>query len=330
MRLLLVLFTSFILQLSTAARADDALPSWNAGPVRDALTGFVTAVTTPGSEDFVPVAERVAVFDNDGTLWAEQPAYFQLLFALDRVRALAPQHPEWQDSAPFRAVIENDMAALAATGEHGLLEVVMAAQSGMSSGEFSRIVTDWIDSARHPDTGRRYTEMIYQPMLELLDYLRAHGFSTYIVSGGGVDFMRPWTETIYGIPPEQVVGSSSELRFEMTDAGPQLLREPALHHINDKAGKPVGIQRFIGRRPIFAAGNSDGDLEMLQWTTAGERPAFGLLVHHTDSEREWAYDRASTVGRLDRALDLAGPSGWTVVDMARDWRRIFPPAGLPE
>ncbi|MEE4278526.1 MAG: HAD family hydrolase [Halieaceae bacterium] len=324
MRLLLLLLTGCLLQLPGFARADEALPSWNPGAVRDALIAFVEGASAPGSDDFIPEAERIAVFDNDGTLWAEQPAYFQLLFAMDRIRALAPEHPEWRENAPFRAVIENDMKALAATGEHELLEVVMAAQSGMSSTQFAGIVQAWIDSARHPTTGRRYTEMVYQPMQELLTYLRAHGFRTYIVSGGGVDFMRPWTESVYGIPPEQVVGSSSELRFEITEDGPRLLREPALHHVNDKAGKPVGIQRFIGRRPVFAAGNSDGDLEMLQWTTAGEGRAFGLLVHHTDGEREWAYDRASAIGRLDRALDEAGPRGWTVVDMARDWRRVYP------
>ena len=303
--------------------AADALPSWNEGAAKQAIHDFVTRVTDPAGPDFVPEAERVATFDNDGTLWAEQPAYFQLLFAIDRVKALAPEHPEWATTQPFKAVLDGDIKALAAAGEHGLLELVMASHTGMTTEEFEGIAKGWIATAKHPKTGQPYTRMVYQPMLELLDYLRANGFKTFIVSGGGIEFMRPWTEEIYGIPPEQVVGSSIKTRFEMRDDGPVLVRLPEIDFIDDKEGKPVGIHSHIGRRPIAAFGNSDGDLQMLQWTAAGDGPSFCLYVHHTDADREWAYDRESHVGRLDEGLKEAESRGWTVVDMKSDWKRIF-------
>ena len=263
----------------------------------------------------MPPAERIAVFDNDGTLWSEQPMYVQLAFALDRVKALAPQHPEWKDKQPFKAVLDGDMKALAESGERGLLELVMATHAGMTAEEFTTIVTDWLATARHPRFNRPYTELVYQPMLELLAYLRANGFKTFIVSGGGVEFMRPWTEKVYGVPPEQVVGSSGKTKFEMRDGRPILFRLPEVNFIDDKAGKPVGIYEYIGRRPIAAFGNSDGDLEMLQWTTMSGGVRFGMIVHHTDAEREYAYDRQSSFGRLDKALDAAALNSWTVVDM---------------
>jgi len=264
------------------------------------------------------------VFDNDGTLWSEQPMYFQLAFALDRVKALAPQHPEWKETQPFKAALEGDLAGVLAGGEHAILEIVMATHAGMTTAEFEQAVTEWISSARHPKTKRRYTEMVYQPMLELLTYLRASGFKTYIVSGGGIEFMRPWTERVYGISPQWVVGSSIKVKYEMRPGGPVLVRLPEIDFIDDKEGKPVGIHKFIGRRPLMAFGNSDGDLQMLQWTAAGSGARFMALVHHTDAEREWAYDRESSVGRLDKALDEAKTAGWTVVDMKRDWKRIYP------
>ena len=281
-------------------------------------------MTTPDSADFVAPDERIAVFDNDGTLWSEKPAYFQLLFAIDRIKQLAPQHPEWKTTQPFKAVLDNDMDALADSGEKGLLQLVMASHAGMTTTEFERIVGDWLMTARHPRFKRPYTELVYQPMLELLNYLRANGFKTFIVSGGGIEFMRPWTQAVYGIPPEQVIGSSIKVKFELRDGEPVLVRLPEIDFIDDKAGKPVGIHKFIGRRPIAAFGNSDGDLQMLQWTTAGEGARFGLIVHHTDAQREWAYDRDTHVGKLDKALGEAAAQGWTVVDMKNDWRVIYP------
>jgi len=283
----------------------------------------VSRVTVQGGSDFVPPAERVAVFDNDGTLWLEQPMYVQLAFALDRVKALAPLHPEWKDKQPFKAVLEGDMKALAAAGEHGLVELVMASHAGMTTNEFEKITAEWLASARDPRFKRPYTELVYQPMLELLAYLRANGFKTFIVSGGGIEFMRPWTERVYGVPSDQVIGSSIKTRFEMRDGRPILFRLPEMNFIDDKAGKPVGINEHIGRRPIAAFGNSDGDLEMLQWTTMSGGVRFGLLVHHTDAEREYAYDRESHFGRLEKALDAAAVNNWTVVDMKRDWKRVF-------
>ena len=280
-------------------------------------------MTAEGSPDFVPPAERIAVFDNDGTLWAEQPMYFQLLFALDRVKALAPQHPEWKTQEPFASLLKGDVKGALAGGEPAIVEIIMATHAGMTTEEFDQIVSDWVASAKHPKTGRLYTEMVYQPMLELLAYLRANDFKTFIVSGGGIDFMRPWTEKVYGIPPEQVVGSSGKTSFEMRDGKPMLMRLPEINFIDDKAGKPVGIHQHIGRRPIAAFGNSDGDLQMLQWTCGGPGPRFCLYVHHTDADREWAYDRKSSIGRLDKGLDEAEAKGWTVVDMKTDWTKVF-------
>src|SRR6185295_17729552 len=271
----------------------DPLLSWNEGAAKKSIVDFVSRVTQEGGPDFVPPAERIATFDNDGTLWSEQPIYFQVAFALDRVKALAPQHPEWKQKQPFKAVLEGDMKAVAASGERGLLEIMAATHVGNTTEEFAAIVTDWIATAKHPKFNRPYTEMVYQPMLELLGYLRASGFKTFIVSGGGVEFMRPWVERVYGIPPEQVVGSRAKVKYEVRAGVPVLLRLPEVDHVDDKAGKPVGIHQVIGRRPIAAFGNSDGDFEMLEWATSGAGPRFGMIVHHTDAEREWAYDRAS-------------------------------------
>ena len=314
-----------ILAVPVHTRADrDPLASWNDGTAKQAIVDFVAAVTDTGGPDYVPPAERIAVFDNDGTLWSEKPAYFQLLFAIDHIKALAPQHPEWKTQQPFKAVLENNIEALAASGEKGLVQLIMASHAGMTTDEFEQIVTDWQATAKHPGFKRPYTELVFQPMLELLQYLRDNGFKTFIVSGGGVEFMRPFTEKIYGIPPEQVIGSSIKTKFELRDGKPVLVRLPEIFFIDDKSGKPVGIQKFIGRRPIAAFGNSDGDLQMLQWTTAGRGKRFGLIVHHTDSKREYAYDRKSHVGRLDKALVEAREKGWTVVDMKKDWKVIYP------
>jgi phosphoglycolate phosphatase-like HAD superfamily hydrolase len=305
----------------------DPLRLWNDGAVRTAITDFVGRVAAKGGPDYVPPSERIAVFDNDGTLWAEQPVYFQLQFAIDRVKALAPQHPEWKETQPFKAVLEGDHAALATAGEKGHLEIVAATHAGMTTDEFSRIVADWLATARHPRFNRPYTEMVYQPMLELLGYLRGNKFKTFIVSGGGVEFLRVFADNAYGIPPEQVVGSSGVVKFKTgADGRPVLIKKAKVEFIDDGPGKPVGINRFIGRQPIFAFGNSDGDLQMLQYTAAGRGARFTGLVHHTDAEREWAYGRSSPVGRLDKALDEANAKRWTVVDMKRDWRTIFPPA----
>jgi phosphoglycolate phosphatase-like HAD superfamily hydrolase len=319
----------FIAGICTGAAAQqsvsDPLPSWNDGAAKKSITDFVARVTTPGAPDFVPAPERIATFDNDGTLWTEQPIYFQVAFALDRVRALAPQHPEWRTTEPFKAVIDNDMDALAASGRKGLLEIMAASQAGLTTDEFPEQVLDWLATARHPRFDRPYTDLVYQPMLELMTYLRAKGFKTFIVSGGGSEFMRSWTEKIYGIPPEQVVGSSGGLQFEMRPNGrPVLINLPQIEFIDDGPGKPVGIERFIGRRPIFAFGNSDGDQQMLEWTGAGAGARFMGLVHHTDAVREYAYDRHSKIGRLDKALDEGMAKGWTIVDMKNDWKVIYP------
>ncbi len=309
----------------TASAAALALPSWRDGATRDALVDFVARVTRPGSPDFVPVAERIAVFDNDGTLWSEQPMYVQLAFTLDRIRALAPDHPDWSTTPPYSFVLDGDLRSLAASGEHGLIQLIIATHAGNDSDAFASLVTDWLSNARHPQTGRPYDQMIYQPMLELLGYLRAHDFATWIVSGGGIDFMRVMTEPAYGIPPQQVIGSLGELEFVSDEKGPRLERTPGLAFLDDKGGKPIGIWRGIGRRPILAVGNSDGDFEMLEWTTAGDGARLGVYLHHTDGEREVAYDRKSSFGRLDRGLDEAGARGWVVIDMARDWDQVFPP-----
>lgn len=310
--------------LAGTAWASDSLPSWNNTAPRQEIIQFVEAVTTRGSPEFVPEAERIAVFDNDGTLWSEQPVYFQLAYALDRVKTLAPEHPEWKTQEPFASLLKGDLNAALAGGDKALLEIIMATHAGMTTEAFESLVSDWIATAKHPKSGRRYNEMIFQPMLELLQYLRANGFKTYIVSGGGIEFMRPWAEQTYGIPPEQVIGSSIRTEFQMIDGNPVIVRLPEIDFIDDKAGKPVAINRFIGRRPIAAFGNSDGDLQMLQWTTAGVGLRFALLVHHTDADREWAYDRESHIGRLDKGLDEAKARGWTLVSMKADWKRIYP------
>ena len=322
--LIATLLMCVLLFTATIANAADPLSSWNDSPAKQSIIAFVEKVTKEGSPDFVPSAERIATFDNDGTLWAEQPMYFQLAFALDRVKALAPQHPEWKEKEPFASLLKGDVKGALAGGEPAIFQIVMATHAGMTTGEFEQIVKDWIATAKHPTKKRPYTEMVYQPMLELLTYLRANGFKTFIVSGGGIEFMRPWTEKVYGIPPEQVVGSSIKTKFEMRDGKPVLVRLPEINFIDDKAGKPAGINEHIGRRPILAFGNSDGDQQMLEWTAAGSGMRLMGLVHHTDADREWAYDRKSHIGTLDKALDEAQAKGWTVVDMKKDWKRIFP------
>ncbi len=323
MHRLLVLAALVLSALSVAA---DPLPSWKDGHAKQAITSFVTDVTNAASEDFVPPAQRIAVFDNDGTLWVEQPMYTQLAFILDRVKALAPVHPEWQEQQPFKAALEGDLATLGAAGNKGLLQLAIATHSGMTSAEFETTTLDWIGAARHPRFQQPYTQLVFQPMLELLEYLRGNGFKTFIVSGGGADFIRPWSEMVYGVPPEQVIGSQIQLAFQMRDGNPVLMREPKVIFIDDQAGKPVGIARHIGRRPILAFGNSDGDLEMLQWATGGAGRRLGLILHHTDGEREYAYDRKSPFGRLDKAMDLAPQNGWVLVSMKDDWSQVFAPA----
>ena len=313
-----------LLVLTSTLRAADPLPSWNDTAPKQAVTAFVGKVTLQGAPDFVPPAERIAVFDNDGTLWSEQPLYFQAFFVFDRIKVLAPQHPEWKDKEPFASVLKGDTKNALAGGEHALLEMVMATHAGMTTDEFEKTVADWLATARHPKTGRPFTEMVYQPMLELLDYLRANHFKTFIVSGGGIDFMRPWAEKVYGIPPEQIIGSSIRSEYELRDGKPVIVKRPELNFIDDKAGKPVAIQQHIGRRPIAAFGNSDGDFQMLEWTTAGPGVRFAMIVRHDDAEREWAYDRESHVGKLDKALDAALGKGWMVVNMKNDWERIYP------
>ena len=306
------------------ARAQDPLPSWNDGHAKSRIVAFVAAVTDPAGKDFVPPAERIAVFDNDGTLWSEQPVYVQLAFAVDRVKALAPKHPQWKTQQPFQGVLEGDLKAAAAAGEKGLLQMLMATHAGMTSDEFAPIVTDWLATARHPRFRRGYTELVYQPMLELLAYLRGNGFKTYIVSGGGVEFMRTFAEQRYGVPPEQVVGSTIRTKYEVRNGRPVIVRLPEVDFIDDGPGKPVGIHKFIGRRPIAAFGNSDGDFEMLEWVTSAPGPRLGLIVHHDDATREYAYDRGSPIGRLERGLDQAPRRGWTVASMKNDWKKVFP------
>jgi len=320
-----VLGSVLLIAATSKALADDPLPSWNNTAPKKAIVAFVEKVTKEGSPDFVPPGERIAAFDNDGTLWAEQPIYFQVFFMMDRVKALLPQHPEWNREEPFASLLKGDMKAVSAMPEKEIVKLMAATHAGMTTDEFSQIVTHWITTARHPKTGRPFNEMIYQPMVELLGYLRANGFKTFVVSGGGVEFMRPWVEKAYGIPPEQVVGSSAKLSFELRDGKPVIVKLPELDFVNDKAGKPVGIQKFIGRRPIATFGNSDGDQQMLEWAAAGSGARFALIVHHDDAEREWAYDRKSNVGKLDKALDEANAKGWTIVSMKDDWATIFPP-----
>jgi phosphoserine phosphatase len=325
MRILFALL--LIISLSAVA---DPLPSWNDGPTRQAITDFVTAVTTETGPDYVPPPERIAVFDNDGTLWIEQPMYVQLAFVLDRLKAMAPEHPQWQEEQPFKAALDGDMATLGDAGLEGLMQLLMATHAGMTSVEFEQIASAWIAQARHPRVERRYTELVYQPMLELLTYLRENGFKTFIVSGGGVAFMRPWTEGVYGIPPEQVVGSRIAQEYVVQDGEPALVRKPEIAFIDDKAGKPVGIQDHIGRRPILAFGNSDGDYQMLEWTTAGAGRRLGLIVHHDDAAREYAYDRDSHFGKLNKGLDDAEAKGWVIVSMKTDWGQVFPEAAAQQ
>ena len=318
------LFAAACLVAAGAARSDvDPLASWVDGPAKKTILAFVADVTKLGGPRFVPATERIAVFDNDGTLWAEQPMYVQLAFALDRVKALAPQHPEWKTKQPFKAVLDGDLNAVAASGEKGLLDLVVATHAGMTTSEFTVIASDWLATTRHPRFGRPYTDLVYKPMQDLLAYLRAHGFKTYIVSGGGVEMIRIFAERVYGVPPEQVIGSTIATEYRPARGAPALVRLPKVDFIDDKAGKPVAINRFIGRRPILAFGNSDGDLQMLEWTTSGPGPRLGLLVRHDDSRREFAYDRQSPFGRLEKALDEAPKRGWTVVSMKADWNKVF-------
>ena len=319
--MLLLALQLLLVQFGCSSRP---LPSWRDGHTRSAVLDFVDRTTDPNSPDFVPPPERIAVFDNDGTLWAERPMPFQGAYIIDRIKALAPQHPEWKDQEPFASILKGDSDALFKNGEHGLIEAAMATHAGLTTDEFNTIVSDWIDTARHPTTGRLYTEMVYQPMLEVLEYLRANGFKTYIVSGGGIEFMRTFAERVYGIPPEQVIGTTLKTVFEMRDGKPVLVKMPELHFNDDKGGKPVAINAHIGRRPIAAFGNSDGDLQMLQWTGAGSGPRFCLYVHHTDATREWAYDRQPGLAKLDKGLDEAAAKGWTVVSMKDDWNQVFP------
>ncbi len=314
-----------ILALAPAVHAAaDPLPSWRDGPAKAAITSFVQKVTDANSPDYIPAAERIATFDNDGTLWAEQPLYFQALFAFDRVRELAPDNPGWKTEEPFASVLKGDVQGALAGGTPALLELVMATHADMTTAEFEATVTAWLESARHPTTKRPYTAMVYQPMLELLQYLRDNGFETWIVSGGGIEFMRPWVEDVYGIPPQQVMGSSVKTRYEVRDGVPVLARLPEMNFIDDKAGKPVGINQAIGRRPVIAVGNSDGDFQMLEWSTAGKGARLGILIHHTDAAREWAYDRDSHIGQLVRGLDEGPERGWLIVDMKKAWEVIFP------
>ena len=319
-----VFAAAIVMSLRLSYGQSDPLPSWNDTAPKKAILSFVERITKAGSPDFVPLELRIAAFDNDGTLWAEQPMYVQLAFVLDRIKQLAPSHPQWKNTQPFKGVLEGDMKAVASTGEKGLVQIMAVTHAGMSVEEFQKIVSDWLATAQHPRFKRPYTECVYQPMLELLAYLRANGFKTFIVSGGGVEFMRPWAEKVYGIPPEQVVGSSIKTKFQVANGRPELMRLPEINFIDDQDGKPVGINQYIGRRPIAAFGNSDGDQQMLEWTAAGRGPTFMLLVHHTDAQREYAYDRRSSFGKLDKALDEATAKGWVVVDMKEDWRVIFP------
>ena len=321
--LAVTMFVAAVCFANTNAHSADALPSWNDGKTKQSIVDFVAKVTKEGSPDFVPVAERIATFDNDGTLWAEQPLYFQFLFAIERVKTLAPQHPEWKEKEPFASLLKGDIKGALSGGEHALLAIVGATLAGLTTDDYAKIVGDWLAAAKHPKTGKLYPEMTYQPMLELLAYLRANGFKTFIVSGGGVEFMRVFAEQVYGVPPEQVVGSSGKLKFELRDGRPVLVKRPELNFYDDKEAKAVAIQTFIGRRPIAAFGNSDGDLAMLQWTCERGGPHFCLYVHHTDADREWAYDRDSSIGRLDKGLDEAKKHGWTVVDMKADWTKVF-------
>jgi hypothetical protein len=322
-----LLAIALVASLTTTTQGQDPLPSWNDGKAKQSITEFVGKVTKEGSSDFVSPAERIATFDNDGTLWCEQPIYFQVMFALDRVKVLAPKHPEWKTKEPFASLLKGDVKGALAGGEKAIVEIIAVTHSGMTTEEFEKIVSDWIATAQHPKFKRTLTECVYQPMIELLGYLRANGFKTFIVSGGGIEFMRPWTEKVYGIPPEQVVGSSIKTKYEMRDGKPVLMRLPEMNFIDDKTGKPVGINSHIGRRPIAAFGNSDGDQQMLEWTQAGDGARLMMLVHHDDAVREFAYGADSKIGMFSDALMAeAKKNSWTVISMKDDWKAIFPPA----
>lgn len=309
---------------NTALVMTDPLPSWNDGATKDSIIDFVRQVTDPAGENYVEIQDRIAVFDNDGNLWSEKPAYFQLFFAIDRVKILAPEHPEWETEQPFKSILEDDLETFYSFGEHGILEVVMATHAGNTAEEFEKDVKEWLSKARHPRFERPFTDLVYQPMLELIGYLQANDFKTFIVSGGGIEFMRPWVEEVYHIPRDQVIGSSIKAKFVIEDGNPVIVRLPEIDFIDDKEGKPVGIHRFIGRKPLFCSGNSDGDLAMMQYTASGEGKRFMLYLHHTDPDREWAYDRSSSVGRLDKGLDEAREKGWTVINMKDDWKVVYP------
>ena len=326
-KLIFSLLTIVLLSWSCSEQttnSSDPLPSWNDGSSKQSIMDFVSDVTNESSPNFVKPEDRIATFDNDGTLWSEQPYYFQFQFAFDRVKEMAPEHPEWNDNPLFKAALENDMETVMKSGMKGLMEIIMTTHAGMTTDEFAQIAKEWINTAKHSKTNKLYKELVFQPMLELLEYLRANGFKTYIVSGGGIEFMRPWTEEVYGIPAEQVIGSSIKVKFELREGTPVLVKLPELDFFDDKEGKPVAINKFIGKRPVAAFGNSDGDLQMLQWTAAGDGKRFMLYVHHTDAKREWAYDRESHIGGLNKGLDEANEKGWTVVDMKNDWRKIYP------
>ncbi|NOQ92366.1 MAG: haloacid dehalogenase-like hydrolase [Flavobacteriaceae bacterium] len=312
-------------EISVETAIKDPLPSWNDTSTKKEIIAYVSVVTDKNHPNFIPVKDRIATFDNDGNLWSEQPAYFQLFFAIDRVKAMAGNHPEWKNKQPFKAVLENDMEALVKQGEHGLIQLVMATHAGNTTEEFESYVKEWIATAKHPTKNVAYDKLVYQPMLELLQYLRANNFKTYVVSGGGVDFMRAFVTEIYGIPKEQIIGSRIKTKFEYNDGNPKIIRLPELDFIDDKEGKPLNIQKIIGKKPIFSSGNSDGDLQMMQWTASNKYKSFMLYVHHTDSIREWAYDRDSHIGKLDKGLDQAKKDGWTVIDMEKDWKVIYPP-----
>jgi phosphoserine phosphatase len=311
-------------QLGENVEKSDPLSSWNEGATKTAIISYVEDVTNSTSENFIAISDRIATFDNDGNLWSEQPLYFQFLFAIDRVNATAGNHPEWKNKQPFKAALENDLNKLLKQGKHGLLKIVMATHAGNTTEEFEEIVEDWLSSAKHPTLNRPYTELVYQPMLELINYLQKNDFKTFIVSGGGIEFMRPWVEKAYGIPRDQVIGSTIKTEYDYNNGNPVIRRLAEIDFIDDKEGKPEGIHKYIGRKPVFASGNSDGDLQMLRWTASNKLKSFKLYVHHTDSIREWAYDRNSHIGRLDKGLDEANEKGWTVIDMEKDWRVIYP------
>jgi phosphoserine phosphatase len=304
--------------------SSNPLPSWNDGPAKSAIIQFVNDVTNKKSSKYVKPIDRIATFDNDGTLWVEQPIYTQITFAFDRIKELAGQHPEWKTQQPFKGLLEGDMEAVGASGTKGIMEILVATHTGITNAEFEKIALEWLTTSKHSKFDRTYNTCIFQPQLELMTYLRTHDFKTFICSGGGIAFMRPISERAYGIPTEQVIGSSVVTEFQMKDGKPALMRMPKINFINDKKGKPVGINQHIGRRPIFAFGNSDADMQMIEYTMAGDGPRMGLFVHHTDDVNEYAYDRKSRVGTLDKALDMADAKGWHIVDMKKDWNRVFP------